>query len=206
MARALGIVALGLVGFWLVAHLLWMGPLETAAQTTAMWALGLLTGGVGVAAAVLGCALIVVGLVHYRNTWYLDAWCHASDALRRFALDAMEDAEVLPERAKAVPLAHLEDELDQGYGIFGGGKLKAQWATLVFDADAAQWVASEEWHPAQQGLWLDDGSYQLKLPYADPTELLMDLLRHAGTVEVHAPLALKKAYAQRLQRAAQRTA
>src|SRR5213592_4351424 len=96
MARALGIVALGLVGFWLVAHLLWMGPLETAAQTTAMWALGLLTGGVGVAAivllavalsvggsqpawlkhargarnaaAVLGCALIVVGLVHYRNT------------------------------------------------------------------------------------------------------------------------------------------
>src|SRR3989442_11560508 len=68
LARALGIVALGLVGFWLVAHLLWMGPLETAAQTTAMWALGLLTGGVGVAAAVLGCALIVVGLVHYRNT------------------------------------------------------------------------------------------------------------------------------------------
>src|SRR2546426_3197246 len=68
MARARGIVALGLVGFWLVAHLLWMGPLETAAQTTAMWALGLLTGGVGVAAAVLGCALIVVGLVHYRNT------------------------------------------------------------------------------------------------------------------------------------------
>jgi hypothetical protein len=96
MARALGIVALGLIGFWVVAHLLWMGPVETAAQTTVMLALGLLTGGVGVAAivilavaltvggtqpallkfargarnaaAVLGCALIVVGLVHYRST------------------------------------------------------------------------------------------------------------------------------------------
>jgi len=96
MARVLGIVALGLVGVWLVAHLLWMGPVEAAAETTAMWALGLLTGGVGVAAvvllavalsvggtqpallkfargarnasAVLGCALIVVGLVHYRAT------------------------------------------------------------------------------------------------------------------------------------------
>ena len=145
-------------------------------------------------------------LVHYRNTWYLDAWCHSSDALRRFALDAMEDAQPLPERAKAVPLAQLEDELDQGYGIFGGGRLKAQWATLVFDADAAQWVASEEWHPAQQGQWLDDGRYQLKLPYVDPTELLMDLLRHAGTVEVRAPLSLKRAYVERLQRAAQRTA
>ena len=96
MARVLGIVALGLVGVWLIAHLLWMGPVEAAAETTAMWALGLLTGGVGVAAivllavalsvggtqpallkfargarnasAVLGCALIVVGLVHYRAT------------------------------------------------------------------------------------------------------------------------------------------
>jgi hypothetical protein len=96
MARALGIVALGLVGFWVVAHLLWMGPVETAAQTTVMLALGLLTGGVGVAAivilavaltvggtqpallkfargarnaaGVLGCALIIVGLVHYRST------------------------------------------------------------------------------------------------------------------------------------------
>ena len=32
-------------------------------------------------------------LIHYRNTWYLDAWCHESDALRRFALDAVEDAQ-----------------------------------------------------------------------------------------------------------------
>jgi hypothetical protein len=96
MSRALGVVALGLIGFWVVAHLLWMGPVETAAETAAMFALGLLTGGVGVAAivllamalavggtqpallkfargarnaaAVLGCALIVVGLVHYRST------------------------------------------------------------------------------------------------------------------------------------------
>jgi predicted DNA-binding transcriptional regulator YafY len=143
-------------------------------------------------------------LVHYRNTWYLDAWCHASDALRRFSLDAMEDAQALPqERAKSVPLAQLEAELDQGYGIFGGAAASAQWATLVFDADAAQWVASEEWHPAQQGQWLDDGRYQLRLPYAEPTELLMDVLRHAGSVQVCAPAALKRAFAQRLQRAAQ---
>jgi len=96
MTRALGVVALGIVTVWLVAHLLWIGPVEVAAQTTALWVLGLLTGGVGVAAvvllavalsvggapparlkyaraarnaaAVLGCALIVVGLVHYRST------------------------------------------------------------------------------------------------------------------------------------------
>ena len=96
MTRVLGVLALLVVGIWLVAHLLYIGPVEVAAQTTVLWALGLLTGGVGVAAivllaaalvagpaqpawlkfargarnaaAVLGCALIVVGLVHYRST------------------------------------------------------------------------------------------------------------------------------------------
>src|SRR3989440_12651643 len=61
MARALGILALGIVGFWLVAHLLWMGPLETAAETTAMFALGLLTGGVGVASIVILAIALVMG-------------------------------------------------------------------------------------------------------------------------------------------------
>jgi len=39
-------------------------------------------------------------LVHYRNTWYLDAWCHASDGLRRFALDAIREATLLEQRAE----------------------------------------------------------------------------------------------------------
>jgi len=96
MARPLGIIALLLVGLWLVAQLLWIGPVESDTETTAMLTLGLLSGGVGVvaivllavvlavgatqpavvkfargartAAAVLGCALIIVGLVHYRST------------------------------------------------------------------------------------------------------------------------------------------
>ena len=40
-------------------------------------------------------------LVNYRNTWYLDGWCHASNALRRFALDAIRDARTL-----ALPFTH----------------------------------------------------------------------------------------------------
>ncbi|UXH78456.1 helix-turn-helix transcriptional regulator [Roseateles amylovorans] len=139
-------------------------------------------------------------LVHYRNTWYLDAWCHASNGLRRFALDAMEDATVLEDsEALSLPLKQLEGELDQGYGIFAGGD--PQWATLIFSESAAPWVASEEWHPAQRSEWLPEGRWQLELPFVDATELLMDLLRHAGQVEVVAPTSLREAYAQRLKAA-----
>lgn len=121
-------------------------------------------------------------LVHYRSTWYLDAWCHESVGLRRFALDAVEGADLVDTRAIDVPLADIERALDTGYGIFTGGKV--EWATLQFSAAAARWVSREEWHAEQQAEWLPDGRYQLRLPYADATELAMDVLRHGDQVVV----------------------
>ena len=139
-------------------------------------------------------------LTHYRNTWYLDAWCHRSDGLRRFALDAVREASVLEQRAKDVPLATVKAELDGGYGVFAGRRLK--WATLQFSAEAAQWVATEQWHPQQQTQTLADGSLRLRLPYADSTELSMDILRHGDQVRVLAPASLQRQVAERLRRAA----
>jgi len=152
-------------------------------------------------------------LVNYRNTWYLDAWCHASDGLRRFALDAMVEARPLDTKAKNVALRDLEAALDAGYGIYGGAGTKVKWATLVFNADAAQWVANEEWHPEQKSRWLDgtsgdssDGCYELQVPYSDPTELAMDILRHGDSVVVTGDKALIALIATRLRSAAARYA
>lgn len=121
-------------------------------------------------------------LVYHRNTWYLDAWCHASNGLRRFAVDAVRGARLLDEPAREVPIATVEAALDAGYGVFGGTTLRQ--ATLLFTPEAAEWVANEQWHPQQQGERLPDGSYRLTLPYTDPTELAMDVLRHGGDVRV----------------------
>lgn len=139
-------------------------------------------------------------LVHYRHAWYLDAWCHKSGGLRRFALDAIAAARLLETKAQRLSLKALEDELDRGYGIFAGGE--QQWAELRFSPEAAAWVSQEEWHPMQQAQRQPDGGLLLRLPYVDATELLMDLLRHAGQVQVLAPAALRDAYAERLRSAA----
>jgi predicted DNA-binding transcriptional regulator YafY len=138
-------------------------------------------------------------LVHYRHTWYLDAWCHRSDALRRFALDAIEQATLLDTPTHEVPVADVAAALDRGYGIFAGREV--QWAELHFDVEAAAWVAHEEWHPEQQGRWHDDGSYLLRLPFADATELAMDVLRHGAHVQVLGPPALRAAVQERLRAA-----
>lgn len=140
-------------------------------------------------------------LLNYRNTWYLDAWCHASDGLRRFALDAIREAKALKTRARPVALKELELQLDAGYGIYGGGA-KIRWATLLFQPDAAQWVAHEEWHPEQKSRWLDDGRYELQVPYSDPTEIAMDILRHGDNVEVIADAALVRRISGQIARAA----
>jgi len=140
-------------------------------------------------------------LVHYRNTWYLDAWCHRVDALRRFALDAIEEARVLDgSRAREIPMKRVQAEMDAGYGIYAGGR--RQWAVLSFDTQAAQWASREEWHPEQQGRWCEDGRYELRLPYVDDTELVMDLLRQGAEVRVLEPASLVRAVRERLQAAA----
>ena len=135
-------------------------------------------------------------LVHYRGTWYLDAWCHRVDALRRFALDAIEQAVVLEVRARDIAMKKVEQAMDAGYGIYAGGTQR--WAHLIFNRQAAQWASREEWHPEQQGCWLDDGRFEMRLPYVDDTELVMDILRQGDEVQVTEPAELVQAVRRRL--------
>ena len=46
-----------------------------------------------------------------------------------------------------------------------------------------------------------DGSYLLELPYADPRELVMDILRHVPEVVVVAPPSLRDEVAKKLRAA-----
>ena len=71
-------------------------------------------------------------------------------------------------------------------------------ARLIFNAHRAQWVSEEAWHPKQVGLFLDDGRYQLDIPYSDTRELMMDILKNGPDVEVVSPLALRHEVQQRL--------
>jgi predicted DNA-binding transcriptional regulator YafY len=138
-------------------------------------------------------------LVHYRNAWYLDAWCHRTDSLRVFALDAIEPARLVDRRARDVSLAEVDRQLGSGYGIYRGRRLA--WATLRFSPEAARWVRAEIWHPKQQSRDLDDGRFELRVPYGATPELEMDILRHGEHVEVIAPDALRRSIAERLARA-----
>jgi predicted DNA-binding transcriptional regulator YafY len=141
-------------------------------------------------------------LVHYRDNWYLDAWCHLRRALRSFAVDAIRDAVPLETRAKEVAPAALDEILASGYGIFAGAAVT--WAQLRFSPQAAPWASVQTWHPQQRARAEADGSWLLEIPYADDRELLMDILRYGFDVEVLGPAALRRRVAESLARAAAR--
>jgi predicted DNA-binding transcriptional regulator YafY len=143
-------------------------------------------------------------LVLYRDNWYLDAWCHMRDGLRKFAVDAIQQADVRDEKAKAVDLKAVERELGSGYGIFGGPDVR--WARLRFAPSRARWVAHERWHAEQRGRLEDDGHYLLEVPFADSRELLMDVLRYGADVEVLDPPELARAVWDEVQRMSARGA
>ena len=141
-------------------------------------------------------------LVHYRDNWYLDAWCHLRRALRTFALDRIRDARLLDRPAREVTEARLDRYFAEAYGIFAGPARCN--AVLRFTAERARWVAEERWHPQQRGRFLDDGRYELEIPYGDPRELVMDILKYGPDVEVIAPPSLRRLVADRLRAAAAR--
>ena len=143
-------------------------------------------------------------LVHYRDNWYVDAYCHMREGLRSFAVDAIRAAELREERAKEVPAAELDKHLGSGYGIFAGQDV--QWARLRFTAEAARWVAAQSWHPDQRSEFEQNGSYVLELPYANDRELLMEILKYGADVEVLAPASLRDRVSEALSQAARRYA
>lgn len=129
-------------------------------------------------------------LVHYRENWILDAWCHTREALRSFALDAIESVRIVDEPALEVGPREMQEHFRSGYGIFAGRA--AHRARMKFTPERAQWVAKETWHHDQRSEFLEDGSYVLDVPYSNDQELLMDILRHSPEVEVLGPPELRQ--------------
>lgn len=127
-------------------------------------------------------------LLHYRENWYLLAWCHQADDLRLFALDAIRQVELDRRSARKVTTRRLEAAIGGGFGIFSGAVRHR--ARLRFSADAARWIADEVWHPRQRLSWEDDRLI-MELPYVHSRELAMEILRHGSDVEVLAPAGLR---------------
>jgi proteasome accessory factor C len=136
-------------------------------------------------------------LVYYRDNWYVDAWCHTRHELRTFAFERIQDAVLLKAAAKKIERDLLDAHFSASYGIFPGPA--AHRAVLKFSPERARWVSEEHWHADQTGCFLEDGSYELTIPFGDHRELIMDILKHGRHVEVLAPDFLRQLVLEEIQ-------
>lgn len=141
-----------------------------------------------------------IRLIHYRENWLLDAWCHLRNELRIFALDAIREVQLTEKSTIEVNQQELDEHFRSGYGIYAGKADKR--AVLKFNKARALYVSLERWHSEQTSKWLADGSYQLEVPYSKDQELVTDVLRYGADVEVLAPPELRQRVAQQLRTAA----
>lgn len=109
---------------------------------------------------------------------------------------------MLKTKARNLSPRALDDHLATAYGIFAGPPRHT--AVLRFTPERARWVAEERWHPHQRGHLLEGGRYELRLPYGDPRELIMDVLKSGPDVEIASPDSLRSLVRERLRAALKR--
>jgi predicted DNA-binding transcriptional regulator YafY len=137
-------------------------------------------------------------LIHYRENWYLDAYCHKREALRSFSLDGIKTVSLVHEKCRDIPEHELSEHFTKSYGIFSGGADKT--VKLMFTPKAARWVSRESWHPEQRSHFEKNGSYILEFEYSQDPELIMDILKHGDEVKVMSPPELKKKILLKLEK------
>ena len=136
-------------------------------------------------------------LVHYRYNWYLDAWCHLRNEFRTFAVERITHAGATGKKARQFTEEELNDYFASAFGIFSGKATHT--AVLRFTPQRARWVAEEQWHPQQESKWLENGYFELRIPYGNPTELIMDILKYGTDVEVIKPAKLRHSVKRTIQ-------
>lgn len=136
-------------------------------------------------------------LLHYRENWFLVGYCHDTHAHGLFSLGRLHHVSVTSTAA---------DLVDESKRARSGTEESArrQVARLRFNANAAQAVAGQIWHPEQIGQFATDGSYELRVPYVHTQDLLPTILEHGAAVLVQSPKSLRSKVSKALAAALKR--
>lgn len=134
--------------------------------------------------------------VHYRNRWYVDAFCHTKNAPRTFAVEHIRMAQPLAKAAYQMNGEQIQTAFDAGYGMFRSGELRT--AELLFDETVATHVRRQLWHPNQR-MHVEGEQVRVSIPYTDSTELVGELVRWGTHVKIIGPAELRREVRQYLQ-------
>ena len=137
-------------------------------------------------------------LVYYRGGLYLYARAHEYGEVRTFAVERVQEIEVLDEEFE-IPADFSVGEYARGaFGIAGG---KPEAVELVFSAEMAGYIRERVWHESQGMEDRSDGSVALSLQVAPGWELKAWIKGFLPHVRVTKPASLRDEIARELEAA-----
>ncbi|MDY0131115.1 MAG: WYL domain-containing protein [Desulforegulaceae bacterium] len=135
-------------------------------------------------------------ILHYKDNWYLCAYCEKHKEFRVFSVENIKIINIEP-GAKIFSKEKIDLFMEDGFGVFSG---KAEHtAKLRFFEPNLNWVKDEIWHK-NQNQYYDGKDLILEIPFSNPTELVMEVLRHGEGVVVESPKFLKDLVVEKLKK------
>ncbi len=136
-------------------------------------------------------------IVPASGMWYAVAYCEASEGLRVFRMDRVEDASVLPDRYEIPDDFSVHETLQQGRGL--RNELSSTGIKIRYSPHVARWIAERE------GVEPDaDGSLTIEHPLADEEWGIRHVLQYGEHAEVLEPQAVREKIERRLSAVLQR--
>jgi len=142
-------------------------------------------------------------LLKSRDTKLAEALqAHATVVRKQRELEERErEIELTIEKRVSANVSEIQQKAKQEAENLLKSKVTEKDQLIRFTRDGARWIADEKWHPQQEATWLPDGRYELRIPYREPRELVMDIMRQGKNVEVVAPDELREQVRRELQEA-----
>jgi len=138
-------------------------------------------------------------LLCYMGNWHLIAFCGLRERIRDFAVSRILNVQSCAETLPLPPdLPPLKEYLRRNFGVMAGGK--ATFVALRFSPAISPLIAEQEWYEAQEVSAGPDGSLNLRFPVSGFAEVLREILKYGGEVEVIEPAALRDAVKNEIRR------
>ena len=133
-------------------------------------------------------------LVNYEASWYIIAFDHKRQQVRKFHLSRIREAKLLPEKKT---FSDRGLSFDDSFGIFTTGKREEY--TIRFSSRLTEDVSRIVWHKEQRIERFEDGSFLLHVPASTPYELITLVLTYAPYARPVSPESFVEEYRKRVE-------
>ena len=138
-------------------------------------------------------------LLCYMGNWHLIAFCSLRGQMRDFAVARILAVQPCSDPLPLPPaLPPIKEYIRRNFGVIAGEC--STEVTLRFSLSISPLIAEQEWYEAQEVSVEKDGSLNLRFPVSGFAEVMREILKYGGDVEVVEPVELRDAIKEEIRR------